>query len=573
MIGWSVPGVVHLREVCEDPGGRRVLARHRITRRPLAVTYLSDELLTDTEFRARFAREFERLARVRDARVSRVHRYVEYHRSAAVVGDHVSGTSLRALLLAHGAVGIEAALVVLKDSLRGLAAYHAAGLAHGDIKPEGVILTRAGCVRLVDFGLSTSHGRRLLARSTPFYLAPEQWNDRSATPTGDVYAATVMFFECLIGAPPFYADSSAELAVKHDQSSPPLDVIPQPARELVVRGLTKDPHSRPTARSLLAHVDDVAARAVGTGWERRGRRELVRLLSSRSAVPDKPTLARRRGDVSWERRSPVRLAAVVGGALALAAGLSSPPLAVILPGGSIFGSDARSPVLAFPEPAHGSSPVRAVTNGQLADRAPDAVPAAKAAPAGRELIAGPQPNKKLPPTPSIPTVNRQIALDEYPTHAGYPAGSVHQDEDARDEDVRDEDARIEDARTEDVRDEDAQPGSVPTPACTPMLISEHKPCAPVSSKQGMAGSTETASTKTPASINLPASIELPARIQASMPVFERVQQQKEIRSLWNARNQNQKDAHAETLTHRQVSERVEHVVDSYADWQPHEYDR
>ncbi|MGH8963902.1 MAG: protein kinase domain-containing protein, partial [Actinomycetes bacterium] len=152
MEGWSIPGVVHLREVREDPVGRRVVARHRITRRSLAVTYLSDELLADTEFRARFAREFGRLTRVRDARVPRVHRYLEGSHGAAVIGDHVNGTPLRALLFAHGAVGTEAALVVLKDSLRGLAAWHAAGLAHGDIKPESVILTRAGCVRLVDFG-------------------------------------------------------------------------------------------------------------------------------------------------------------------------------------------------------------------------------------------------------------------------------------------------------------------------------------------------------------------------------------------------------------------------------------
>ncbi|MGH3990116.1 MAG: hypothetical protein ACRDTZ_22805, partial [Pseudonocardiaceae bacterium] len=112
MAGWSVPGVVHLREMREDPAGRRVVARHRVTRRSLAVTYLSDELLTDTEFRARFAREFGRLTRVRDARVARVHRYVEGPHGAAVIADHVSGTSLRALLLAHGAVGTEAALVV-----------------------------------------------------------------------------------------------------------------------------------------------------------------------------------------------------------------------------------------------------------------------------------------------------------------------------------------------------------------------------------------------------------------------------------------------------------------------------
>ncbi|HVE96275.1 MAG TPA: serine/threonine-protein kinase [Pseudonocardiaceae bacterium] len=544
MAGWSVPGVVPLREVREDPAGRRVLARHRVTRRSLAVTYLSDELLSDTEFRARFAREFGRLAQVRDARVSRVHRYVDYHHGAAVIGDHVSGTSLRALLLAQGAIGVEAALAVLKDTLRGLAAYHAAGLAHGDIKPECVGLTRAGCVRLVDFGLSTAHGRQLLARSTPFYLAPEQWNGRSATPTGDVYAATVTFFECLIGAPPFYAGSSTELAVKHDQSSPPIDVVPPPLRELVVRGLAKDPHSRPAARSLVAHVDEVATRAVGTGWEKRGRRELARLLSGRSALPDRPTPARRAGSGGYEPRQPVRLAAVVGGALALAAGLSSPPLAVILPGGSIFGSDARSPVLAFPDPAHGSSQVRAVTNGRLAAGAPDAAPAAKvtpaakADPAGREAVASAQPNKELLPTSSIPLATRQRTLEEDPTRTGYPAGSVHRDEDARDEDARDEDAKDEETSQ-----------SAPAPACTPVLISEHKRCVP----------TEAASTTTlPASINLPASIELPARIRESMPVFEKVQQQTEIRNL-------EKDADAEIQTHRQGREQAKRVVDSHGE--------
>ncbi|MGH3886083.1 MAG: serine/threonine protein kinase [Pseudonocardiaceae bacterium] len=544
MVGWSVPGVVHLREVREDSVGRRVAARHRITRRSLAVTYLSDELFADTEFRARFARDFGRLTRVRDARVPRVHRYVECRHGAAVIGDHVNGIPLRALLLAHGAVGIEAALVVLKDSLRGLAVSHAAGVAHGDIKPEGVILTRAGCVRLVDFGLSTPHGRRLLARSTPFYLAPEQWSGCPATPAGDVYAATVTFFECLVGAPPFYADDVAELSAKHEHSTPPIDVIPEPARELVLRGIAKDPHSRPDARSLLGHVDDVACHAVGTGWEQRGRRELARLLDGRSALPVLATPARQRGSVGWEPRQPVRLAAVVGGALVLAAGLSSPPLAVILPGGSIFGSDARSPVLAFPEPVHGTSPVRAVTNGRLADRAPHSAPAAKANPAGRPLVAPAQPNKELSPR-SSPLANPRIALAEHPPRGGYPAGSVH-------------------------RNEVVQPQPAPGPAGT---------------AAGTTSAQVPASIELPVSIQLPVSIELPVSIQLPAPIHERAQPQKEIRTLKNARNREgtrtqesadtkkqteikndthtKKDTHSQTQTHPQRGQQTERAVDSH----------
>ncbi|MGH3871206.1 MAG: protein kinase domain-containing protein [Pseudonocardiaceae bacterium] len=460
MVGWSVPGVVHLREVREDPVGRRVVARHRITRKSLAVTYLSDELLADTEFRARFPRELGALKRVRDARVPRVHRYVEGPHGAAVVSDHIDGTSLHTLLRTHGAVSTAAALVVLKDLLRGLAACHAAGVAHGDIKPETVILTRAGDARLVDFGLSTFHGRRQLTRSTPFYLAPEQWSDHPATPAGDVYAATVTFFECLIGAPPFYAGCSAELATKHRLSTPLIDAVPEPARELVLRGIAKDPQHRPEARHLRTVLDAAARQVTGAGWEQHGRREVAALLDSRSIEVIMPNC--RNDDVGRERRQPVRLTAVVGGALALAAGLASPPLAAIVPEGGIFGSDVRSPVLAFPEPTHGTSPVRAATNGRLADRTPGAAATAKPQPAVRPLAAPAQPNKERSPASPVPLASPRISLD---SQGGQPAGHVHRNQVVQ-----------------------------PQPASDPIR-------------------TETMPTQPPGSLTLPAPIQLPIQLQ------------------------------------------------------------
>ena len=288
----------------------------------------------------------------------------------------------------HGlALGVclGAALVVLKDLLRALAAGHQAGLAHGDVKPESVILTSAGRVRLADFGLWTADSRLRLSRSTPFYLAPEQWIGRAVSrPIGDVYAATVTFFECLVGAPPFYADDAAQLSARHQASPAPIEVLPEPVRALVLRGLAKDPSSRPDAQRLLAAVGEVATRAVGHDWERRGRRELVAHLASPSTLADISALSRRvngAGRVGYRRH--LRLAAVMGGALALAAGLSSPPLAVI-PGISIFGPGGRPPVLAFPEPDRGPVAMRVVTNGRPADRTQ--TPAAKVGTAG--LLAG-----------------------------------------------------------------------------------------------------------------------------------------------------------------------------------------
>ncbi|MGB8229742.1 MAG: serine/threonine-protein kinase [Pseudonocardiaceae bacterium] len=492
MVGWSIPGVVHPREVGEDSVGRRVVARHRMTRRSLAITYVSPELLVDTEFRTRFAREFPRLARVRDTRVARVHRYIECEHGAAVIGDQVNGSSLRALLLAHGAVSLEAALVVLKDSLLALAACHEAGLAHGDVKPEDVVVTSTGRVRLVDFGLWTSGGRQLLLRSTPFYLAPEQWSTRPATSAGDVYAATVTFFECLVGAPPFYADGVAELLAKHERSVAPVDVVPELVQELVLRGLAKDPVSRSDARSLLAHIRDVASRAVGSDWERRGRRELATLLGSRCGLPGVSALGHRGDRTGWAHRKPVRLAAVMGGALALAAGLSSPPLAVIVPGMSMLSPGGRSPVLAFPEPDQRAVPVRVVTNGPLADR----IHSAKTG-TGAPVV------KARPPASSIPASNTEPMPYRHPLGEARARGSEDPDRAM---------PRHSSSSQVDVGQ------STPTQACAQDLI-DHGTCSAMNPERPTAGSDETTwdpSQVIPAAVSTP--VQLPVQVQLSVQV-------------------------------------------------------
>lgn len=459
MVGWAVPGVVALRESREsvDSVGRRVVGRRRISRESLMITYLSADLLADGEFRARFARDFARLARLRDARIARVQRYCESPQGGAVISEHVSGTSLRTLLLAHGAVGIEAALVVLKDALRGLAACHEAGLAHGDITPRSVIVTPTGQVRLVDFGLWTASGRRLLARSTPFYLAPEQWSGAKATPAGDVYAATATFFECLAGAPPFYAESEAELWAKHDQSALPVEVLPEPVRELVARGLAKDPRDRPEARGLLAQVAQVASGALGAGWEQRGRRALSALLARPHALPEP---VRRGDDAGWGQRRPIRLAAVMGGALALAAGLASPPLAVIMPVGSIFASGGSSPVLAFPDPV----PVRVATNGQLADRA--VAPVTKAV-GSKQAVA-----KARPSAPPTSALTSQTGPSARAVSDPRQQGTAHPDT-----------AQNQDTPSQDTPDQDSLEQATPArAACTRELSSAHMSCAGASSE-------------------------------------------------------------------------------------------
>ncbi|MGW4792309.1 serine/threonine-protein kinase, partial [Nonomuraea sp. NPDC004297] len=97
-------------------------------------------------------------------------------------------------------------------------------------------------------------------------------------PATDVYAATVVFFECLTGTRPFRAPNVAALARQHQSASPPVEEVPEALRSLVERGLAKSPSGRPpSAEAFLTELEAVAAEGYGPDWEERGRRRLAAL--------------------------------------------------------------------------------------------------------------------------------------------------------------------------------------------------------------------------------------------------------------------------------------------------------
>lgn len=277
---WAVPGYTHERKLGAGASGTVFLARHDASGRAVAVKYLAAPLGQDPRFRTAFRGEAELLGGLDSPYIARFYEYVEDGPYAAIVMELVDGIALHALLREEGATEPEPALAVLKGSLLGLAAAHAAGVVHRDYKPANVLVTPDGVSKLVDFGVALRTGESGGVAGTPSYMAPEQWAGRPATPATDVYAATATFYECLTGTKPYAGSTMFELAVQHAEAPIPNEHVPEPVRPLIRRGLAKTPWERPqSAAEFVAELQAVATAAYGEDWEERGQRKLAALVA------------------------------------------------------------------------------------------------------------------------------------------------------------------------------------------------------------------------------------------------------------------------------------------------------
>jgi hypothetical protein len=281
-MSWHVPGYVHRRELGNGTTGRVVLAVEEETGDLVVIKYLKVN--------------FEDLDRVREdvALISTLDsRYLVHIRGyvedldagrAAIVMDPINGVSLRLLLRDHGALAPEAALLLFRDSLLGLGAAHDIDVAHGDYRPENLLVDAEGeCVILdVSAVTWTDHDVTL---STGVYRSPERWHRDSITASADVYAASITFVEMYVGEPPYW-EASQLLALRymHEQDEIPVEAFPVALRDVVRLGLAKDAEMRADVTTLLELIALVAVDEFGVDWELRGRR-LVRERVALLALP------------------------------------------------------------------------------------------------------------------------------------------------------------------------------------------------------------------------------------------------------------------------------------------------
>lgn len=237
--------------------------------RPVALKVMHRSLAEDEEFVSRFIREAKSAARLSHPNVVAVFDQGADDGHVFLAMELVNGRTLRDLLRERGSLTPRQALEILESVLAGLGAAHHAGIVHRDVKPENVLLSDDGRVKVGDFGLAravtghTSHSTTGVLIGTVAYLSPEQVERGVADPRSDVYAAGILLYEMLTGAKPFDGETAIQVAYQHvhDDVPPPSAVLPDLPPEidaLVARATSRDPDGRPDdARRFLVEVSQV----------------------------------------------------------------------------------------------------------------------------------------------------------------------------------------------------------------------------------------------------------------------------------------------------------------------------
>ncbi|NLU82900.1 Stk1 family PASTA domain-containing Ser/Thr kinase [Rhodococcus sp. HNM0569] len=222
--------------------------------RPVAIKVMDPQFASDPAFVSRFEFEARAVARLKHPSLVAVYDQGHDQGHAFLVMELVEGGTLRELLRERGPMPPHAVAAVAGPVLSALAVAHRAGLVHRDVKPENVLISDTGEVKIADFGLvraaaaSTTTSNSVIL-GTAAYLSPEQVTSGIADTRSDVYSMGILMFELLTGHPPFTGDTSLSVAyqrVNQDVPRPGSYIVGVPPQfdDLVAEATHREPAHR-----------------------------------------------------------------------------------------------------------------------------------------------------------------------------------------------------------------------------------------------------------------------------------------------------------------------------------------
>jgi len=228
--------------------------------RAVAVKTLRADMARDAIFQARFRREAQSAASLNHPAIVAVYDtgedYIGGISLPYIVMEYVDGSTLRDLLHSGRRLLPERAMEITSGVLQALDYSHRNGIIHRDIKPANVMLTRAGAVKVMDFGIARAMGDQGMTMTqtsavigTAQYLSPEQAKGETVDARSDLYSTGCLLYELLTGRPPFVGDSPVAVAYQHVREAPLPPShhdpeVPAVADAIVLKSLGKHPDER-----------------------------------------------------------------------------------------------------------------------------------------------------------------------------------------------------------------------------------------------------------------------------------------------------------------------------------------
>jgi eukaryotic-like serine/threonine-protein kinase len=260
-------------------GGMATVYRGRDLRlgRPVAIKLLHNYYNNDDEFLQRFQHEALSAAQLSShPNIVDVYDVGQEGDLNYIVMELIEGEDLKALIERTGPLPPDQALTIAAQTADGLDYAHRRGLIHRDVKPQNVLITPDGHVRIADFGIAKSHLSTAVTQAgmtfgTADYISPEQAQGMNATPQSDIYSLGVVLFEMLSGHLPYTGDTPMAVALQHIQQPPPSvrrfnPSIPPALDAIVGQAMAKDAQQRPASAKAFAQElrDYLAGRSQAT---------------------------------------------------------------------------------------------------------------------------------------------------------------------------------------------------------------------------------------------------------------------------------------------------------------------
>ncbi len=247
--------------------GEVYLATQVSLNRPVALKVLRPDVMAKPGYQKRFEAEAISVAKLNHPSIVHVYAMSTIGDVTYIAMEYVEGTNLREYVRKRGALDVLQAWSIMKQTAQAIGAAAEAGLIHRDVKPENILITRRGRVKVADFGLCRqmdeegSHLTQLgTTMGTPAYMSPEQAQGHPLDHRSDLYSLGATYYFMLAGVQPFRADSPVALALKQVREIPSSLILHRPdlpleIDRLVMKLMAKNPGDRyQSAAEMLADL-------------------------------------------------------------------------------------------------------------------------------------------------------------------------------------------------------------------------------------------------------------------------------------------------------------------------------